>query len=386
METIGRHGLIRDMNHRAVYERLAALGSASRAELSRDLTLSAASVGRVVESLLRAGLVHEGERVASGVGRPQTRLHVNAAAAWVAGVSIRSFSLRVRLCDLMGRVVAQAHLPREQTTAQALAGQLRSVLEHLVTEHGPSRPLAAVAIGLSAVWDGAARRIYAAPNLAILEDLDAHELFRDALAGLLMDDTLAVDNDINFAALGEAAHGAARGVGRFVYLSLGSGVGGAVIIDGEVQRGVHGFAGELGYLPVFSGGRWTALEQVIGRRALAEFARAEGLLEEGQDVFEHLEQVDGSLGAVGKHVSDVLVHALAAVVTTLDPERIVLGGGVGRFSEAWTTHIQHRLQGFLPVVPDIVSTAVGRDASLLGAVAHARILARRTLLRGELHS
>lgn len=386
METVGRHGLIRDLNHRAVYERLAAAGSASRAEIARDLMLSAASVGRVVDALIRAGLVREGERVVQGIGRPQTPLLVNAGAAWVAGVSIRSFALRVHLCDLEGRVVGQVQVPREQGSAQALARQLHDVLAQLVVEHDPTRPLAAVVIGLSAVWDGAARRIYAAPNLAILEDVDALELFRQALADLLLDDTITIDNDINYAALGEAAHGAARGVNRFVYLSVGSGVGGAVIIDGEVQRGIHGFAGEFGYLPVFSGGQWLALEKVIGRTALVRFARPEGLLEEGGDVFEHLEQVDGSLGVVGHHVSDVLVQALAAIITTLDPERIVLGGGVGRYSEAWTHHIECRLRGILPVVPDIVSTAIGRDASLLGAVAHARVLARRTLLKGELHA
>lgn len=381
---IGRPTVTRDLNHRAVLDRLADRGPASRAELARDVAISPASVTRIVDMLLRAGLVREGERVTNGVGRPQTLLHVNADAGVVVGASIRSVSLRVHIADLDGAVIAQTRVPRSQGGPRALASQLRDVMLDLAAEHAPERPIAAVAIGVSAVWDELGRTVYAAPNLSFLEGVDALELFCDVLGGHVLGRAVMIDNDINFAALGEEAAGAARGVRDFFYLSLGSGVGGAAVVDGRVQRGRHGFAGEVGYLPVFVDGRRWTLEDVVGRRALERLAEREGLSREGQDVFQHIEDAEGVGDLIGCRVSEVVAQALAAIVTTLDPQLVVLGGGVGRYSEAWTSRIRERLQAYLPVVPEVVSTAIGREASLLGAVAAGRSLARDALLSREL--
>lgn len=381
---VGRPIVTRDLNHRAVLDRLADTGAASRAELARDLAISPASVTRIVDTLLRAGLVREGERIANGIGRPQTLLHVNADAGLVVGASIRSVSLRMHLADLDGTVIAHMRIPRSQDGPRALAEQFRDVVLDLARTHAPGRPIAAVVIGLSAVWDEVGKKVYAAPNLSLLEGVDALELFCDALGGHVLGHTVMIDNDINFAALGEEAAGAAHGVGDFFYLSLGSGVGGAAVVNGRVQRGRHGFAGEVGYLPVVVDGRHATLEDVVGRRALERLAEREGLLREGQDVFKHLEDIGGVDDVVGCHVSEVLAQALAAIVTTLDPQLVVLGGGVGRYSDAWTSRIRERLQAYLPAVPDVVSTAIGREASLLGAVAVGRAMARHALLSREL--
>jgi len=381
---VGRPGVTRDLNHRAVLERLADVGPASRAELARELAISPASVSRVVDTLLRGGLVREGDRVANGIGRPQTLLHVNAEAGLVVGASIRSVSLRMHLADLDGTVIAQTRVPRRQEGPRALAEQLRDVVLELAHAHAPGRPIAAVVIGLSAVWDELGKQVYAAPNLSLLEGVDARELFCDALSGHVLGRAVMIDNDINFAALGEEAAGAAHGVGDFFYLSLGSGVGGAAVVNGRIQRGRHGFAGEVGYLPVVADGQHATLEDVVGRRALERLAERKGLLRENQDVFQHLEDIGGVDDVVGRHVSEVVAQALASIVTTLDPQLIVLGGGVGRYSDAWTSRIRERLQAYLPVVPDVVSTAIGREASLLGAVAAGRAMARDALLSREL--
>lgn len=380
----GRRRSHRDLNHRAVYERLATLGSASRSDLATALELSPASVGRVVEQLIHKGLVEEGDRIASGVGRPKTLLHVNARAALVAGVSIRSTSLRLHLADLGDRVLARERIERNDESPAALARQLRDLIRRTRERHAPDLRLASLVVGVSGVWDAGERRIYAAPNLALLEGVDLGALLRDALRGELLADRVDIDNDINLAAIGEREHGAAAGVDDFFYLSLGSGVGGASVVAGTLHRGVRGFAGELGYLPIVRGGETKPLEQLVGRAALERFAERSGIPLPSDDVFAHLERVASADDAVAAYVSDVLGQALVAVVVTLNPERIVLGGGVGRTSVAWTERVRQRLAAFVPVVPDIVSTELGRTASLLGAVALGRVAARRTLLETEL--
>ncbi|MEX2543147.1 MAG: ROK family transcriptional regulator [Trueperaceae bacterium] len=381
---VGRNGLLRDLNHRAVYEQLANEGPASRADLARRLELSAASVGRVVEGLIRAGLVEEGERVAGGVGRPQTLLHVNARAGLVAGMSIRSKSMRLHLSDLAGTIVARAQVERTDAGIDALAGQMRDLVLQTRAAHAPELKLASLVVGISGVWDESDRQVYAAPNLSILEGVDARTLFHAALSEHIRPESVQVDNDINLAALGEWEHGAATGVDNFFYLSLGSGIGGAAVISGSLYRGLRGFAGELGYLPVHVGGRLRSLEQVIGRRALEEFAAHAGLPVPGGEVFGYLANQASDHDDIADYVTEALGQALVAVVVTLNPRLIVLGGGVGRYGSVWIERIRERLNGFVPIVPSIVSTELGREASLMGAVGLGRNIARSTLLALEL--
>lgn len=379
---VARPGLVREVNLRAVVDRLADDGPLARAELARALGLSPTSVGRLVDELLRQGLVAEGERVGGGVGRPHTLLRLRAETALVAGVSIRSRWLRVHLADLDGRTIATAREERNDEGAVPLAGQLASVVAALRRSAPAAVPLAAVVIGVSGAWDEARERVFAAPNLAVLEGVDALSAFRTALAPQLGDGALSLDNDVNLAAVGERAFGAARGVDDVFYLSVGSGIGGAAIVGGVIHHGASGFCGEVGYLPVTVDGRLSRLEDVLARRPLEAHARALGIDVDG-DVLTWLERDEPEHHALTEHVAQVLAQALVAVVTTLDPRVIVLGGSLGRYGRAWTDRTHERLARLVPIAPAIASTQLGRDAPLLGAVEVARRLGRAALVRGD---
>jgi len=351
---------VREVNLRAVVDRLARNGPMSRTDLARDLELSPTSVGRLIEELLRLGLVAEGERVVTGVGRPQTLLQL-----------------------LDGRVAAAADEERHDGGAEELARQVDGLVARLRSQ--ASGPLAAVVIGISGAWDAVRRRVLAAPNLPTLEGIDALAAFREALTGQLGDGAIALDNDVNLAAVGERTFGAARGIDDVFYLSVGSGVGGAAIVDGAVQRGASGLVGEVGYLPVTVDGREVRLEDALGRRALEAFASELGIRTDG-DVLAWLERDDPEHQPLTEHVARVLAQALVAVVTTIDPRLVVLGGSVGRYGRAWTERTREQLADRVPVVPDIASTQLGREAPLLGAIEIARTLARSSLVSGAVTS
>lgn len=370
----------REANHRAVLESLALEGPRSRADLGRTLGISAASVSRVVDGLLAAALVAEGARVAARIGRPQTLLNVNPDAAVVVGASVRSRLVRLMLAGLDGRPLHRVAVERAAGPPEALVRQLRGLLTEAHAAHAPWREVGAVVVGLSGAWDADRRRVHAAPNLPDYEGVDLAAVLQAGLGDLVVGGTIDLDNDINLAALGERAHGAARGVDDFFYLSLGAGVGGAAVVGGQLHRGVHGLAGELGYLPVEVDGVLRPLEEVVGRRALERVVTETGALGEGEDVFAHLAHARGDEDAVARHVSRYLAPALVAIVTTFDPRLVVLGGGAGRYSDAWTAHVRTHLERLVPRVPRIVSTDLGRDASLLGAVVWGTALARTALL------
>jgi len=361
---------VRDHNLRAVYEHLAHHPGASRSDVARAVGLSQTSAGRMVEALRAADLIREGAPVVQGVGRPQTPLYARSEAATVVGISIRSRHLRLNLADLDGRVLARSESERNDDDARALAAQIATQIDALRIESAKRAPLASVAVGISGVWDPEARRVYAAPNLALLEGIDFHRELVDALAHEAPASGIALDNDINFALAGEHALGAARNIDDAFYLSIGSGVGGAALVAGQVQRGAAGFAGEVGYLIVHEAGRTGTLESFLNRASLAP-----------RGVDDH--HVPTRDTAIAEYAGRILGQALVAVVTTLNPRLIVLGGSLGRTASAWIGPTERHLRSYLPVTPPVVIGHLGRDASLVGAVQTARGLARRVLIEGD---
>jgi predicted NBD/HSP70 family sugar kinase len=370
----------REASHRVVLESLAIDGSRSRADLGRALGISPASISRAVDGLLGADLVREGARLAARIGRPQTLLEVNPAAAVVVGVSVRSRFVRLLLAGLDGAPLHRLTLERAPGPPAELARQLRGLVTEVRRAHAPERDVGAVVVGISGAWDARRRRVHAAPDLPGYEGVDLVALLQDSLCDLVVGCAIDLDNDVNLAALGERAHGSARGEDDFFYLSLGTGVGGAAVIDGRLHRGAHGFAGEVGFLPVVDGGRLQPIEAVVGRKGLERRAAEAGPLGAEDDVFALLEVIDDETNPVVDHVLRHLASALVAVITTLDPRLIVLGGGIGRTRDVWAARVRVRLKQLVPQVPAIVTAALGRDASLLGAVVHGTALARSALL------
>mgnify|MGYP000845658663 FL=1 len=406
----GVRGWGRDANLRALLDRLAEAGPRSRRDLARDLGLSLASVSRMAEALMAAGLVAESEKVGSGRGRPHALLALRGEAAVVVGVSVRSVSVRLRLATLAGEVLHAARVDRVQGPAEDLVAQLRSLVVAASGSRAAGRPVAAVVVGISGAWDAARARVLAAPNLPTLEGVDLGAALQAGLGDLVLGGSVALDNDVNLAALGEQARGAARGVSDFYYVSLGSGVGGAAVLEGRLRRGAHGLTGELGYLPVGPAGASVPLESVIGRKPLEQWvrerrraaaptaataaaARPGGPTLAGRgasagavspdpdpahgDVFALLASDDEEFC---EHVAGHVAVALAGVTVALDPELIVLGGGMSRRGDGWTERVRRHLGALVPHVPEVAASQLGRDASLLGAIAHATELGRAAMV------
>lgn len=189
------------------------------------------------------------------------------------------------------------------------------------------------------------------------------------------------DNDGNVAALGEALHGAGRGAASFAMLTLGTGVGGGVVIDGQVLHGAGSMAGTFGHLCVVPGGRrcacgahgcleayasaW-AMRRYAGADAEALFRRAEGADDaDRQEVRSAIEHIDQAADALGR--------ALGHIAHVLNPDIIAIGGGIAR---SWP-RLRHRaLTRFTDCTLQsarkttrIAPARLGPDAGLIGAAA-----------------
>jgi predicted NBD/HSP70 family sugar kinase len=231
-------------------------------------------------------------------------------------------------------------------------------------------------LGTPGIPDVASGTVHRAPNLPGWERRGLlHELVTLLAAH---GSTVIVENDANLCAVGEHARGAARGVDVVACLTVGTGIGMGILINGRLFRGAHGAAGEIGDLPygqVPSGvaaHRPGPLEVVAAGDAVVAAARDAGLsLPTAKAVFDSAREGDErALGVVADEASK-LARVVSAVTAVLDPGLIVLAGGIGRNADLLAGPMRQELAETIPLVPDIVGGHLGDDAVLVGAIATA---------------
>jgi glucokinase len=369
------------MREQVVVDLLRREGPLSRAEIARRCEVSKPTVSGIVAGLLEAGLVVEGGREAQPSGRPGRLLAFNGAAGYVVGADVGGTSTRAVLADLEGRTVAVLREPTDGRSPEALVAQLSGLARRLAADGGVTGRVAAVAIATPGVIDPARRTIALAPNLRALE-ADGFLDRLEAELGL----PLTTLNDVNAATLGELHEGAAAGLRDVAYVGIGTGLGCGLVLGGELRSGFGGRAGELGLLPYPPGADTTLEDAVSGaglRRRHAGFGGSGGP-EAAFAEADHGREPGASL--IDAFLDD-LAWALAAVSTLVDPQRIVLGGGIGLRCASRLGDIRARLARLAGFDVDVALARLGDEAGLRGAVATAlepARLVRRWLKGGPL--
>ncbi|NJN97141.1 MAG: ROK family protein [Anaerolineales bacterium] len=199
-----------------------------------------------------------------------------------------------------------------------------------------------------------------------------------------------IENSVNLIALGESWRGGGQGLRNLLCIQFGDSIGAGLILNGQLYRGSHYAAGEVGYLipnERYLGqtyDNYGCLEGLAGSSGIVQ--RAWQRLQSGQSSilaqteFASLtaEQVlaaaaagDGLAQAVVQETVDYLSIAVANMACVIDPDRIIIGGDLAVFGELFVEPIRARVTGLIPVTPDIRVSELGLDAAVLGAVATA---------------
>src|SRR3569833_128497 len=258
--TASSTAVLRIMNERAVFAEVFRLGKASRPELAGITGLSKPTVAVALNNLEDAGLLRQVGRRAGPAGRSALLYEVRPEAGYVLAVGIGRKFVRTALASLVGDIVARKQEPSRGSRDQDLVAQLTRLADELAGEAGIKRGDITLAVfGTPGIHDKTDGSLHLAPNLPGWEQRNS--LTR--LAGIT-GATYVVENDTSLAAIGEATYGLGRGVQHFVYVSIGTGTGMGIVIDGKLYRGSRGAAGEIGYLPVGDGD--PLLEQPESRR------------------------------------------------------------------------------------------------------------------------
>ena len=244
--TVGTPSLLRAINARTILEHIQRTGPVSRAQVARDSGLSKPTVSLGLTALLDADLVREVGRSSGRPGPSAVLYELNPSAGWVVGIDVGRRRVRAALADITGTVVARRDEPARASSARTLIGQLGAIAHGLAAEAGIGwDQVHHVTVGSPGVFEPTRGAVTLAPNLPGWGRQGLLLRLRDELGS-----RIGVENDVNLAAEGERWRGLARGVRNFGFLSVGTGVGMGLVLDGKLYRGASGAAGEVGYLPI----------------------------------------------------------------------------------------------------------------------------------------
>jgi predicted NBD/HSP70 family sugar kinase len=353
-------GLLKRINEREVLETIRTGAPISRAEISRRAGISKPTVSLALESLRASGLVREAERGPDGPGYGAVYFEPVAEAALVVALDLGARFVRGAVCDLAGTIRARQDVELAVADAAGAVATISRLQASLLNAAGLDPTLVdGVVVGVPGVvaGDGTLRLI---ENVSGLEGRPfAHEL-QEAL-----ELPVALENDINLAALGEQWQGVARGVDDFAFLSVGTGMGAGLVLGGELHRGRNGAAGEIDFA-------LAGLGQTLDPSApqVAELAHdLAGLQADPRAVFGAARNGDQGARAVVDEVARRIALHVAAVAGVADVELVVLGGGIGANGDLLLNPVSRLLADWLPFPPRVEVSTLGEAAVLTGALA-----------------
>lgn len=359
----------------------------SRADLAKETGLTKATLSLLASMLIESGVVQEGEPVVSTTyGRPSTPLEIHGGSIAGIGLQINTDGYGCLALDLNGDTLGREWVSEDMTGTDpyeifAKLDAMTFPLESRLKRRGckvVGAGFALPGIVTDDMWLLVARNL-GWENVNLTRFNVVRRL--DVVAG----------NEAKMAAIAQIPGYATERASflnvvdrtdSFIYLSTDIGIGGAVVRDGEVVMGSHGFAGEIGHLsvamdgPLCSCGRHGCLEAFAGRRALVEAA---GIAEDGDatsseaiDMFlQRWRAGDSDVAKVVDQAADALVSAIASAVNLVDVDTVLLGGLWTHFGDELATVLEGRLRseilGYSNVKIRVFVPPVALHPSLYGA-------------------
>ncbi|MEQ8698501.1 MAG: ROK family transcriptional regulator [Bauldia litoralis] len=363
--------VLRQLSLGSVMDAIINHGPISRAQIAKITSISKQTASEVVRALEAGGWVQVHGQTSGSVGRTAVTYEIRPDAAYVTGVDLGGTQLRMAIANLACRIVAETSVATDMRGGMAVVRQIATLSEKLGNEAGIERDrVRLLVVGTPGVLNAATGSIPLAPNIPDFDRIDVVSALRDAFGV-----DVIIENDVNVGALGERWLGRAKGIETFAYIALGTGLGMGIVSDGKIIRGAHGAAGEIANLPI--GGDpfdptnhlHGTLEAAVGSAGiLRRYAEAGGdSAITVRELFDRIE-TDATARRVVDESARLLALAVVAVVATIDPEVVVLGGSIGARDEM-VRAVQDVVRTLGTTSVPVVASALGNRAGLSGAIA-----------------
>ncbi|MBV9615831.1 MAG: ROK family transcriptional regulator [Ktedonobacteraceae bacterium] len=390
--------VMRESNRLLILNYVREHGPVARATIARATGLSATTVSTIIDALLQEGFVLEGatQRAAASGGRRVVPVYFNAAGGYIFGIALGRNYLTMLLCDLSAAIVSRNVIPFDtRQGAEVCLPLLVTALRVFAKAQGVSwNRIVGAGLGMPGPIDPHLQGPISPPRMPGWHNVNVRDLLSHSL-GM----PVYLDNNANLGALGESRYGAGQGVSNMIYLQLGAGIGGGLIMDGKIYRGNMGSAGEVGHMtveprgPICSCGKRGCLEVLAGAHAIVEEARQKRshfLADESADETVSAPNRLSELANIGQVVHAAQAGdpacrealesagtsigiALANLMNVLNPSLILLDGSSMQAGKLLLEPILQAVTSYsLPELCEntrIISGALGGDATALGGIA-----------------
>lgn len=340
----GDQSTLRRLNSSGVLLALRTHGPQTLRELANRTGLSRPTVEAVAADLLELGWAEERPAEVRGVGRPARTYRFRAEAGFVLGIEIGAHTVSGVLADLGGTVTTSRRVAvTPELAQQERLSAVRVVAQRcLKVARVPRAALRAVGVTTPGVVDRSGRVVMT----NALPEWTGLQLASEV--GRFFSCPVLVENDANAAAVAERWRGMAADVDDAVYILLGERFGAGVLIGGRPHRGYRGAAGEI------------AFEDFLGL--------ASAMKKVDDKVFAAARADDAGAAATVEEFITALAENIAAMARTVDPELVVIGGGLAQATSPFLPRLERALQELCLIPPRIRLSTLGDESAALGAV------------------
>ncbi|HZG86936.1 ROK family glucokinase [Paenibacillus sp.] len=301
------------------------------------------------------------------------------------GVDIGGTTIKVGICNAEGKLLHTFEgATGTESGPDTVLENIASYVRRIVADNGYAwEDVVGVGIGIPGFMDFATGVVFMSANFPGFKNVPVKATLEQKLGK-----PVAINNDANVAALGEAWSGAGRGLDNVVVYTLGTGVGGGIIVRGRIYEGATGMAGELGHVQVVPDmeaiqcgcGQHGCVETVSSATGIIRMAK--DAVERGdktpladlasiaaKDVFDAAKAGDEVALRIVKRAAFYLGKAMAATAVIVNPERFIVGGGVARAGDMLFDAVREVFKKYTPerAIVDIVPAELGNDAGVVGA-------------------
>lgn len=362
--------MLRQISVRAAMEILLHEGSTSRADLAKKTGLSKQTMSEVIRTLEESGWVRAKGVVSGKVGRSAVTYEVVPDAGCVIGIDLGATTIRIAIVDIVGNIVQEIETGCEGRIGEDLLQHVSNLVDqHLKKAKIPHSKVLLAAVATPGVVDPESGTLSLAPNMSEIGSIDVVKKLQEVLRC-----DVIIENDVNAAVIGESWKGSGVGFDTVALISLGTGIGLGILVNGKLMRGAKGAAGEISYLP-FGADPYHpeslergALECAISARGIVERYGPTSANLTARDILERAQEGEQHALETVRETARLSALLIISVDAILDPQKIILGGNVGRHP-LMVQFIQDALPACTRRTITVRASTLASRSTLMGAVA-----------------
>lgn len=375
----GTFQLMKSVNKSIVLNKIRTSEPISRAQIAKDTKLTPPTVSSIVRELIEQDLVMESTLGESLGGRKPTMLLVNKNGFYVIGIDAGPKTIKCILSNLSGQIQNQVKVLIDSTgelTNEKFLALVKDAIHEILKEVDNREKILGIGMAMHGVVDIETGTSLVAPILQLRNIPIKEELERE------FNMEVHIENDARAMALGESWFSEYSNVPNMVAVNLGSGVGAGVIIDGKLYHGSADLAGEIGHMTIdmygddCECGNKGCLETFASAPSIVKHANKRmpsKNIQSSKEVYELAVQGDQDCVDLLQQTGDAIGIGLINLIHTLNPETIIIGGGVSKAEKFILQPIQDTIQkrGLTKEAKEtsVVISEVGDNATILGSVA-----------------